>query len=275
MFYCNNAECGIRGDVVEFWYQLLKQAGLYRADWSLLRAAGDLIERVESGEIDVSIREFDDDLPASGIHRQRRRERDEHFARLQELVQRYKGREIAGSLSLPNAVKISLREVLLGLFPENRFIMLANKRDGRHHIMRRDVWLSGRYHAKPTLEYCSFVSQNYCSRADVDGTSYDAFEGIARRWMVMEADKGTLEQQYWLHSQLNPACVCWSGGKSLHAWHFVQGWTKDQCFDLFAEGIRLGVNDPRGWLVCQQMRLPAGFNVKTGKVQKVLVWNLT
>jgi len=59
MFCCNNPQCGIRGDVIEFWYQLVVHIRLPSKDWSLPQAAGDLLARVESGEIDVSITEFE------------------------------------------------------------------------------------------------------------------------------------------------------------------------------------------------------------------------
>ena len=166
-----------------------------------------------------------------------RRERDEDFARLGQLIQQQKGREIGGRARLPKAIKLSVAEVIRGLFPENRFLMLANRRDGYHQIRRRDVWLSGCYQG-PTLETCSFVSQNYCCRSDVDGTSYDAFEGIERRWLVIEADQGSLEEQFWIHKQLKPTALCWSGGKSLHGWYFVEGWTTERCFELYAKAIQ-------------------------------------
>jgi hypothetical protein len=204
----------------------------------------------------------------------RSRQRGVYFSRLQELIKKRKGQGIPGRRKLPKPVKLSVKQVILGLFPENRLIMLADRRDGWHHIMRRDVWLAGCYHRKPALEYCGFVSQNYCSRHDVDGTSYPAFAGIERRWLVIEGDSGSLEQQFWIHKQLAPRCVCWSGGKSLHGWYEVSGWTEEECFQLFAQAIQLGVTDCRNWLISQQARLPGGWNSKTKQKQQVLIWNL-
>jgi hypothetical protein len=134
----------------------------------------------------------------------------------------------------------------------------------------RDVWLN-----KIGIARCSHVSQNYCCRCDVDGTSYAAFEGIERRWIVIEADHGTLEQQFWLHKQLEAdiGCLCYSGGKSLHGWYDVEGWSLEQCFDLYAKAISLGVNDRRTWLMCTQSRLLGGFNSVSGKRQDVFLWN--
>ena len=271
MFYCNNAECGIKGDVIQFWFELLKHAGLYRADWSLPRAAGDLIERVESGEIDVSIREFGDQSQ-SQAHGHAPRGRDDYFVRLGQLVTQNKGREIGGSLALPKPIRMSVREAILGLFPDNGFLMITPKRDW-HDIKRRDEWLEQYTSARPPVPERSFISSNYLRRADMN-CSYDGMEGIVRRWMIIEGDRGTLEQQYWIHKQLpNLGCLCWSGGKSLHGWYFVEDWTERQCFDLYAQAIDLGISDCRTFIICQPVRLPSGWNQKTRQKQRVLVWH--
>jgi hypothetical protein len=264
MFCCNNAECGVLGDQTEFWFQVVQRARRQPADWSLPKAAGDLLARVDRGEIYLQSREFDDESSTRG---HAARERDDYFAQLGQLVRKNQGGQIGGRLSLPKAIKLRAEEAIRGLFPENRYLMLTAKRD-YHPIKLRDDWLAG------SVAGFSFVSSNYCSRADVDGTSYAAFEGIKRRWLVMESDRGSLEEQFWLHEQLRPSCLCWSGGKSLHGWYLVQGWSLQRCFELFAQAIRLGVNDPRGWLICQQVRLPAGFNWQSREKQKILLWDL-
>ena len=72
-------------------------------------------------------------------------------------------------------------------------------------------------------------------------------DGIARRWLVIEGDQGTLEQQWQIHKQLAKGhrlcCLCWSGGKSLHGWYFVESYSERQCFELYVEAIGLGVSD--------------------------------
>ena len=269
MFYCNNPECGVKGDVIQFWFELLKPAGLYRADWSLLRAAGDLIERVESGEIDVSIREFDDDLPASRSHGQRRAKGESYISKLRLIKREVK---VIGSEALPRPVRISVREVVLGLFPENRLLMITPKREW-HDIKLRNEWLKEYVTVRPRVPERSFVSQNYLSRADLN-CFYEGMEGVERRWLVIEGDSGTLEQQWWIHKQLSPACLCWSGGKSLHGGTLVEGWTEEQCFDLYAQAIRLGITDCNTWKRPQPVRLPAGWNCKTMHKQNVLVWQM-
>ena len=118
-------------------------------------------------------------------------------------------------MRLSKPIRISIDDVILGLFPENKYLMLAKDRDTYHRIKLRDIWLS-RCYTGPTLDTCSYVSQNCCCRNDVDGGSYAAFENIPRRWMVIEADQGILQEQFWIHQQLarrygNLGCLCWSG----------------------------------------------------------------
>jgi hypothetical protein len=277
MFHCNRPECGITGDQSEFWFQVVQRARLQPAGWCLPQACADLLARVESGEIDLSITEFE--KAKSHSHGQRGGRAaaatafsagDGYWAKLNHLIKQKQ--EIAGRMRLPEPLTLKAKDVVLGLFPENRPLMLTNRKTRFHPIKLWDVWLAGHVYA----ETCGHVSQNYCCRCDVDGTSYDAFVGIERRWMVIEADHGTLEQQFWLHMQLamDLGCLCWSGGKSLHGWYFVEEWTAERCFALYAKAIALGVNDCCTWLICTQARLPGGFNGDTGKRQDVLVWNL-
>jgi hypothetical protein len=122
----------------------------------------------------------------------------------------------------------------------------------------------------------SFISSSYLTRSDVK-CSYDAFE--KRRWLVIEGDTGTREQQFWIHRRLakrfgNLGCVCYSGGKSLHGWFFVEGWTEEECFELYAEAMKLGINDLNTWKVCQPVRLPNAMNKKTLRKQQIYVWNV-
>ena len=279
-FCCNKPECGIEGDVVDFWYEVVQRARLQPASWSRQQACADLLARVQSGEIDTRITDFDD--ASRGPHGRGRgrpdnsdqafTSRDGYYDKLGQLIVQNKAREIEGSLALPKPVRLSVEQVIRRLFPENRYLMLAKDREAFHPIKMRDVWLSRQYRG-PALDCCGFVSQNYCSRCDVDGTSYPAFEGIEhRRWLVIESDRGTLKEQFWIHQQLGPTCLCWSGCRSLHGWYSIEGWSLAQCYDLYAKAISLGVNDRRTWLLCTQARLPGGFNWETQAKQDILVW---
>jgi hypothetical protein len=169
-FHCNNPECGITGDQTEFWFQVVERARLQPAGWCLPQARADLWARVESGEIDCSITEFE----GASAKGQRRRNGDgevftsgdAYWEKLGHLIKRKNGHEIAGRMRLPKPIGIDVREAILGLFPENRPLMLTNQKQKFHRILLRDVWLD-----KVPIETCSHVSQNYCCRCDVDGTS--------------------------------------------------------------------------------------------------------
>ena len=166
---------------------------------------------------------------------------------------------------------MSAKEAIIGLFPDDGFLMVTPKR-GWHDIKTRNEWLRDYSRTKPPVCERSFISSNYLSRADAN-CSYDGMAGIERRWLVIEDDKRTLEQQLWIHTELsrrhdNLACVCYSGGKSLHGWYRVAGWSEQECYDLYVEAINLGVSDCRTFLICQPVRLPSGWN-RTHQRKKV------
>jgi hypothetical protein len=268
MFCCNaKGECGIEGDVVELWYRLVLQSGLAPVSWTRSRAANDLLRRVRRGEIDASIVEL------VGIHTRPPAPRnDAYWEQLKELVK--SDRPHVGEARLPKAIGVDASQAVIGLFPANRFLMMTPKHNF-HPIMLRDDWLAGK--GEFNVSSISFVSSNYCSRSDADGTSFEAFEGIPRRWIVVEDDTLTLEQQYWIHRRVakrfeNLGCVCWSGGKSIHGWYFVEGWPEENCFELYAKAVSLGIRDINQWRICQQVRLPGGYNWRTKRQQDTLIW---
>ena len=102
--------------------------------------------------------------------------------------------------------------------------------------------------------------------------------GVKRRWMIIEGDEGTLEEQFWIHEQLaksgDLACLIYSGGKSLHGWYAVDAWSEAQRYQLFATAIDLGIRDINSWRICQPVRLPGGLNEETKRKQKILICNL-
>ena len=86
------------------------------------------------------------------------------------------------------------------LFPDDGLLLITPKVEWQScNIFMRDEWLSSRYREACQ---CSYMSSNYLSRADMN-CSYAGMEGIERRWMIIEGDKGTLEQQLWIHQELN------------------------------------------------------------------------
>jgi hypothetical protein len=156
IFDCNNPACGITGDQSEFWHQVVERARLQAAGWCLPQACADLLARVESGEIDVRITEFEG--ASAKAHGHGRPEGDftsgdGYWEKLGYLIEQK--REIERRIKLPKPIGISLDEVILGLFPENRPLMLTNQKRKFHPIRLRDVWLDKIGIAKQ----CSHISQ--------------------------------------------------------------------------------------------------------------------
>jgi hypothetical protein len=94
-----------------------------------------------------------------------------------------------------------------------------------------------------------------------------------RRRLIIEFDAGTLAEHAaclrWLSRAMRLELVVWSGGKSLHGWFDVRGRVEEQAAAFFVEAVRVGA-DARLWSPCQFVRLPAGINSRTGRIQKVL-----
>jgi hypothetical protein len=99
----------------------------------------------------------------------------------------------------------------------------------------------------------------------------------ARRFLVIERDHGTIDQQaaiLWHLAKFAPlAAVVHSGGKSLHAWFCVAEWTEDQSRKFMEYAASLGV-DPATWCKCQPVRMPGGYRPGKGR-QQILFFNPT
>ena len=86
-----------------------------------------------------------------------------------------------------------------------------------------------------------------------------------RRYIILESDAGlTIDEQARLiehvviATKARLACVTNSGGKSLHGWIFVNGYTETQVSQLMNYAARIGF-DPRLYLPEQFVRLPDGL----------------
>ena len=83
-----------------------------------------------------------------------------------------------------------------------------------------------------------------------------------RRYLVVEFDKGALDQQAALllnlasHAPL--ALVVHSGGKSLHGWFYCAGQSEEELRKFMRYAVNLGA-DPATWTRCQLVRLPGGL----------------
>lgn len=119
----------------------------------------------------------------------------------------------------------------------------------------------------------------------LDGTtSHRCLANTApRRWLVIEFDSGSIDEQAALHWHLGSAAEAmgWpllrlavhSGGKSLHGWY---GICEDEARaeSLMVYARTLGA-DTATWNRCQLVRLPAGRRMTEGRqvLQEVWFWD--
>ena len=83
-----------------------------------------------------------------------------------------------------------------------------------------------------------------------------------RRFLVVEFDSGTLDQQaaliYHLAQYAPLALVVFSGSKSAHSWFFCEGQSEDKLTRFFDYATSLGA-DPKTWSRSQFVRIPDGI----------------
>ena len=98
-----------------------------------------------------------------------------------------------------------------------------------------------------------------------------------RRFLVVEFDGLPIQQQARIivehleQRNVVPTIVAHSGGKSLHAWYWVEGAPEDRLRALFAGFVRLGA-DPATWTPCQLVRMPGGLR-DNGERQHIIFFD--
>lgn len=97
----------------------------------------------------------------------------------------------------------------------------------------------------------------------------------ARRFLVCEFDRGTTDEQAALILHLGTfaplVCALHSGGKSLHAWFFVEGHQDEKVLKFFRYAVCLGA-DSATWGRSQFVRMPDGTR-DNGRKQTVFFLN--
>jgi hypothetical protein len=98
----------------------------------------------------------------------------------------------------------------------------------------------------------------------------------ARRFLIIEADSGTADEQaavlLHLARDYPLALALHSGGKSVHGWFYCAGQPEESLRLFMRRACRLGA-DYATFTRCQLVRLPEGLNAKTGKRQHVFYFN--
>ena len=96
-----------------------------------------------------------------------------------------------------------------------------------------------------------------------------------RRFLVVEFDDGTLDQQAAIHYHLGTkfplTLIVFSGSKSLHGWYYVQGSTEFNTREFFNYACSLGA-DRATWTKSQFVRMPNGVR-DNKKRQSVIFLN--
>lgn len=97
-----------------------------------------------------------------------------------------------------------------------------------------------------------------------------------RKYLIVEFDNSTLDQQHSYHTFLSFSVelrmLVFSGNKSIHGWYDFSSLGEFEAKNFFESASLLGC-DPRTWSVSQFVRIPAGRNNKTHKLQKVIYYN--
>jgi len=126
------------------------------------------------------------------------------------------------------------------------------------HTARREVW-RGRLHDKSLIVPSPMCAQK--GRTKQGKLSCHSEDNTGpRRFLIVEFDKGSLDQQaaiLWHLAKFAPlALVVFSGSKSCHGWFFCEA-AEDKLQRFFDYAVSLGA-DPKTWSRSQFVRLPDG-----------------
>ena len=163
-------------------------------------------------------------------------------------------------------------EVLPLLFPGDPLIWVASslkpERGGTYRVHQLPFVASLKQFIVPNpMTSCSSSAPGKSSRCLANTGP--------RRFLVIERDQGTLDEQaaiLWHLADFAPlALVVHSAGKSLHGWFYVAERTEAQSRKFMEFAVSLGA-DSATWCKCQPVRMPGGHRSGAG-IQNVLFFN--
>src|SRR6266513_600889 len=144
------------------------------------------------------------------------------------------------------------------LFSDNPWLCIG-KASNQFYTAKREAW-RGRLHEQSLIVPSPMSSQKGRTKQGKPSYHSEANTG-PRRFLVVEFDSGTLDQQaalLWHFAKFAPlALVVFSGSKSAHSWYFCDGQPEDKLQRFFDYVVSLGA-DPKPWPRSQFVRLPDG-----------------
>lgn len=139
-------------------------------------------------------------------------------------------------------------------------------------------WTAPREQFRGTLSGMSLVVPSPMSaltgarKSDGEQSPHTLDNTGPRRFLVVEFDQGTADEQAALHWHLREfaplVLVVSSGGKSQHGWYACEGITEDITRRFMRYAVTLG-GDPATWTRSQFVRLPQGWRADKQARQEV------
>jgi hypothetical protein len=277
MFKCQNGDCNIRGDVIDFYKRMAAwKFSQYRSIWE---TAVFLREATLEGAFNLSIDELEDYYPKG---RKRLTENDnaqfdDEYWAITKMERELKAMQPDQALIKkvarivkPQAVgRFSVRAicaVLLEAYPDDSWMAASEVRES-YQMQRKVDWLKdSRLCDQSYLFLMCFCEKRAQRRYRLD-----------RQWAIIEFDGIGREYQLSLHlyvakkfPRMPLQLVVDSQNKSLQAYYKLAGIARQEYFELFKLAKQLGC-DPQTIRPELRCRMPNGWNHKTGSKQKI-VW---
>jgi hypothetical protein len=149
-------------------------------------------------------------------------------------------------------------EIIDYLFPGNPWLCVGQS-SRAFRTQRRENW-RGQLDAYSLIVPSPMTSETGLTK-NGRGSCHTLDNTGPRRFLIIEADRGSLDEQAavigHLASYAPLAAVVFSGSKSLHGWFVCKGASEDTLLRFMRYAVSLGA-DKRMWLRSQFCRLPDG-----------------
>jgi hypothetical protein len=186
---------------------------------------------------------------------------------IRRIISKSKG---AGNGWLKPRIRFELGELYAGL----NYVLCLAKNVYAPKAQTLDYW------RERGVRDMQWMVPNPCMERGDGGRVKTDLNGGERIWLIIEFDKGTLDDQAkllrWLgdiDSEWELALIVYSGGKSLHGWFSCVGKLEHQdIFKFFRRATTLGCDRMMRSFV-QYTRVPLGINSKSGRRQEIAHWS--